>query len=271
MTRSNAVVLITGASSGFGQAMAQLLSERGYVVYGTSRKAAGDDALPYTMLRMDVTDSASVGDGIQQVMERENRIDVLINNAGIGVAGAFEDTSIEEAKRQFETNFFGIVRVTQEVLPHMRQRKTGMIINISSIGGLVGLPFQGFYSASKFAIEGLTESLRLEVAPFNIRVTNINPGDFHTRFTDNRVVTQKALEGAYSDRFKQVLAIYEEDEIKGAKPAVLAERVEKVIRKKSPKVRYLTGMLSQRIVTVLKPLMGSKGFELLMKGHYKIR
>ncbi|MBU3917995.1 SDR family oxidoreductase [bacterium] len=250
--------------------MARFLSEKGYIVYGTSRKIVDKNQFPFTTLVMDVTDSESIADGIKLILDKEKKIDVVINNAGIGIAGALEDMSIEEVTRQFDTNFFGIVRVIQTVLPHMRERKEGKIINISSIAGMIGLPFQSFYSASKFAIEGLTESLRLELEPFNIKVTNISPGDFHTSFTKNRVLAKKSADSVYSEQFKKTLAVYEHDELNGANPFVLARLVESVIREKSPRVRYLTGMVSQKIVTRLKPLFGSRTFELLMKIHCKI-
>jgi len=184
---SNQVVLITGASSGIGKTCATRLHERGYQVYGTSRSAPAPGAgkqssfqmppFPYKMLRMDVNDDKSVQDGVGAVLADAGRIDAAVNCAGFGIAGAVEDTSTEEAKAQLETNFFGTLRVCRAVLPIMREQGSGAIVNISSIAGLIGIPYQAMYSASKFAIEGMTEALRLEVKPFGIRVCLIEPGD----------------------------------------------------------------------------------------------
>ncbi|MGC8873617.1 MAG: SDR family NAD(P)-dependent oxidoreductase, partial [Chloroflexia bacterium] len=155
------VVLITGASSGIGLACARYLADRGYRVFGTSRHPEACPPEPFPMIQMDVCDDASVLRGVEAVRERAGRIDVLVNNAGIGYGGAIEDTSLEEAHRQFETNFFGALRLCRAVLPIMRAQGSGLIVNMSSIGGLIGLPFQGLYSATKFALEGMSEALRL--------------------------------------------------------------------------------------------------------------
>ena len=156
------VVLITGSSSGIGRACAELLAARGFRVYGASRRAV---EIPLVEpISMDVRDDASVRDAVAQVMAREGRIDIVVNNAGIAIAGAVEDTSIDEAREQFDVNFFGVMRVCRAALPALRNRQAGYIVNIGSIGGLVAIPYQGLYSASKFALEGLSESLRLEMS-----------------------------------------------------------------------------------------------------------
>ena len=170
------MVLVTGASSGIGLACADLLARRGFRVYGASRTATEPERA-FPSLRMDVDDDVSVAEGVARVLEREGRIDAAVNCAGFGIAGA---------KRQFETNFFGVLRVCRAVLPAMRERRAGTIVNVSSIAGLVPLPFQGFYSASKFALEGMSEALRMEVRPFGIRVVLVEPGDCRTHFTANR-------------------------------------------------------------------------------------
>jgi NAD(P)-dependent dehydrogenase (short-subunit alcohol dehydrogenase family) len=263
------VVLITGASSGFGRAIAERLSSTGMIVYGTSRRVT-DDGCPYRMIVMDVADEASIGTAVKSIVDREGRIDVVVNNAGVGVAGSIEDTSIEEAKLQFDTNFFGVVRVVQAVLPYMRERRRGRIINISSIGGLIGLPYQAFYSASKFALESLTESLRLELEPFGVDAVAIEPGDFKTGFTNNRIVAKAAAAGPYAKQFGKTLEVYAGDEINGADPELVAELVERVISVPAPKVRYLVGMTSQKAAAVLRRVVGSKLFEGLMRRHCRI-
>ncbi|MCY1065034.1 SDR family NAD(P)-dependent oxidoreductase [Nannocystis sp. RBIL2] len=186
--REGTVVLITGASSGFGEAAARLLAARGpYRVFGTSRRAAGDDTLGGAeMLPLDVRSDASVAACVDAVMQRAGRIDVLVNNAGYTLAGAVEETAIDEAKAQFDTNFFGMARMVRAVLPVMRAQGGGRIVNVSSLAGLVGVPFHAHDSASKFAIEGLSEGLRQEVRRFGIHVSLIEPGDFKTAGTAAR-------------------------------------------------------------------------------------
>ncbi len=265
------VVLITGASSGLGRAMAKHLSGAGFTVYGTSRKPAGGD-LPYSMIGMDVTDEKSVQEAVDRVLEAEGRIDVVVNNAGISVTGSIEDCSLEEARRQFETNFFGVLRVVRAVLPSMRERRSGKIINVGSIAGLIGLPFQGLYSASKFALEGLTEALRMEVAAFGIDVVNVDPGDFRTEMTENRILAAAATSqrSAYTAQLRRTLEGYERDERQGGDPIVVARLVERIIREPSPRVRYLVGALGQKAGPWLKPFLGSRLFERLMKRHSRI-
>src|SRR5512138_3104258 len=179
------VVFITGASSGFGKYTSSYLAHKGYIVYGTCRKTCEHDPA-VNMILMDVTDLHSVKRCIESVLEKEGRIDVLINNAGMHTGGAIEVAPYEDIRLQLETNVIGSINLIKEVLPSMRKQRKGTIMNVSSIGGLMGLPFQGIYSAGKFAIEGISEVLRMELRQFNIKVIVINPGDFHTNNTINR-------------------------------------------------------------------------------------
>jgi NAD(P)-dependent dehydrogenase (short-subunit alcohol dehydrogenase family) len=272
MNTTQSVVLVTGASSGFGRATAQRLVDAGMVVYGTSRKATdrSQESAALRMLAMDVCDDASVAEGVARIIAEQGRIDVVVNNAGISVCGSIEDTSIEEAQLQLDTNFFGALRVIRCVLPHMRRARRGKIINVSSIGGLMGLPFQGLYSASKFALEGLTEALRMEVKAFGVDVVNVNPGDFHTGMTSNRIFTQHAATRDYAEQLAATLAVYEHDEINGSDPVLVAELIEKLISTSSPKVRYLVGMRAQKAGAWLKRVVGSRSFERVMQQHCKI-
>ena len=180
------VVLITGVSSGFGKAISEILSANGYIVYGLSRRQAEDLKGSIKILKADVTDALSVKNAVSALLAREGKIDILINNAGMGISGSIEDCSHEDIHLQMSTNFLGYVNMIQSVLPSMRKQGEGTIVNISSIGGLMGLPYQGFYAASKFAVEGLSESLRMELIPYHIKVIVIQPGDFFTSFTANR-------------------------------------------------------------------------------------
>jgi len=272
---SRPVVLITGASSGFGRACADHLAQLGYRVYGTSRRAdfpEGSTEQSYPrMIPMDVCDDDSVRAAVDFVLNAEGRLDVVVNNAGLGMAGAVEDTSLEEAKALFETNFFGVHRVCRAVLPTLREQRSGLIVNISSIGGLIAIPFQGFYSASKFATEALTESLRMELMPFGIRVTMLEPGDFKTGFTDNRIfASQSSTNPTYQAPCQRAIAVMEHDEQHGAAPITLARMLATVIEKRSPRPRYVIGMLAQRLAVWLHRLLPNRLFERGVMAYYKV-
>ncbi len=261
------MVLVTGASSGIGACCAAFLAGRGYRVYGGSRGAI--TAQGVEPINLDVTDDGSVARGIETILAREGRLDVLVNNAGFGIAGAVEDTSIDEARAQFEVNFFGVLRMCRAVLPAMRQQSAGYIVNIGSIGGLIAIPFQGFYSASKFALEGLSEALRLEVRPFGIHVVLIEPGDHRTSFTQNRRSTRASAAGsAYQDRFQRSIARMASDEQSGPSPEGIARLLHKVVSHPHPRLRYTVGPAAQRAAVWLKRTMPYAVIEKIMRDHY---
>jgi len=274
------VVLITGVSSGFGKACAEYLHQRGYRVYGTSRRlskfpdvssATAEPPKEFKLIPMDVTSDEAVKQGIQWILESEGRLDIVVNNAGYGVAGAVEDTTIAEAKAQFETNFFGVVRICRAVLPIMRKQNSGYLITISSMGGLVGIPFQGFYSASKFAIEGLMESLRSEIRAYGVQVVLIEPGDFRTNFTANRRKIKAAEQSSvYETQFKKSLGVMEAEEMKGPLPEPIGPLVEKIVTTKAPLLRYMMGQVSQKVLVKLKKIAPSKIFEWLLMKYYQM-
>lgn len=262
-------ILITGTSSGFGRATADHFNELGYNVVGTSRNP---DTVQtnHRIIKLDVRDDESVNAAVDKAMEiMEGSIDVLVNNAGYTLSGPIEESTIKEAQDQLDTNFFGVVRMTKAVLPNMRKQEKGLIINISSLAGLVGMPFQGFYSASKFALEGYTEALRIETKPFGINVLNINPGDYKTEGIENRKITENLTE-VYESRFKHILGLYKKDELNGGNPKELAKFIEKLIKKEDNyKVRYLIGNLSQKGAVFLKRFISSRLFEKLLIDIYK--
>ncbi|MCP4005576.1 MAG: SDR family oxidoreductase [bacterium] len=269
------VILITGASAGFGKAGAEHLAALGHRVYGTSRRAAFPDSADAPpgplMLPMDVCDDESVRQAVDFVLKREGRIDVLVNNAGVGLAGAIEDTSVEEAKALFETNFFGVLRVCRAVLPSLREQRSGHIVNISSLGGLVTIPFQGFYSASKYALESMSDALRMELRSFGIRVTLLEPGDFKTGFTDSRVFSAASEEGsAYRESCTRAVAVMERDEQNGADPRQLAELLAKVIANPSPRNRYPIGPFVQRYGVAARRWLPSTILEKALRAIYRI-
>ena len=261
-SKQQRVVLITGASSGIGKACAEHLVRRGFHVFGAQRHAITDATDALENLTMDVDDEDSVNRAIQIVLEKTGRLDAVVNNAGFALMGSVEDTSIEEAKAQMETNFFGVLRVCRAVLPIMRQRQRGHIINISSLAGVLGLPFSGVYSASKFALEGMTESLRLEMRRFGVRVVLIEPGDFTTQLPmKRRIARASETNAAYGDAFTRMKAAQDKDEAKAPTPEPIALLVERILQSDNPAARYSIGMLGQRIVVPLKRLLPQRVFE----------
>jgi len=265
------VVLITGASSGFGEAIAVYLSRQGYKVYGTSRKSGTKcSSRSYEMIAMDVQNQVSVQEAIDQIVAQEGTIDVLINNAGISVISPLEETPLDMVDDIMNTNLYGVLRVCQAVLPVMRHQNSGLIINISSIGGLIGLPFRGIYSASKFALEGLTESLSMEVKPFGISVCLIEPGDFKTSITQNRLDISLAQNSVYQ-RTCQDLAEVADQQIQNApSPDIMGPFINNIIEAKKPKLRYKIGSFSEKISPVLKKFLPDRWFEKIILYFYKL-
>lgn len=262
------VVLVTGASSGIGRAIALFLSEQGYRVYGTSRKPrTSSDETSFQMIPLDVTDEKSVQHAVDMVVQKEGSIDILINNAGMGIAGPVEETKPEEAYRQFDTNFFGVLRMCRAVVPIMRRQKHGMIINIGSVAGLVSIPFQAMYSASKYAVEAMTEALRIEVKPFGIRVALVEPGDTKTGFTDNRIFTEAARNSSYGERFAKSIQAMAVSEQKGPNPMVVAKVVARVMKRHNPPVRVIVG-LDYKLVGFLKRVLPARLVEFIVTKLY---
>jgi NAD(P)-dependent dehydrogenase (short-subunit alcohol dehydrogenase family) len=241
------IALVTGASSGIGQATAELLAKAGYKVYGTSRRRGDASAHAFEMLPLDVTSDASVDAAVGRLMQLEGRIDLLVNNAGFGVAPAgAEESSIEQARLIFDTNFFGLLRMTRAVLPPMRQQGAGRIINIGSVLGFLPMPYGALYAATKHAIEGYSESLDHELRTRGIRVSIIEPAYTKTPFDANFLEPDAKLEAyrevraAVNQRVKEVMATAE-------LPGVVAEVVLKAASAARPKLRYTAGALASRL------------------------
>lgn len=267
----NKVILITGISSGFGKYTSSYLAGKGYRVYGTCRNACEYDPL-VKMINMDVTDLNAVKSCVKQVLEAEGRIDVLINNAGMHTGGAIEVAPYQDIRLQIETNVIGALNLIKEVLPALRKQGNGTIMNISSIGGLMGLPFQGIYSAGKFAIEGISEVLRMELRQFNIKVIVINPGDFHTKNTINRKsFLAPDPDKVYDEQFRKTISIIESDENGGWKPEIMARRIYKILGKKRPSNRYVIASFEQKLAVWLKRILPGSWFDAILRGHYGIK
>jgi len=265
------VIFITGVSSGLGKHTAEYLAQNGFTVYGSSRKGNQIDGgvIP---LKMDVTDVKSIHEAINTILEKEGKIDVLINNAGMGISGAIEEATTEEIKLQMDTNFLGMIHIIQAVLPAMRHHGCGTIINMSSLGGICALPFQGFYCASKYAIVGFSDSLRMELKPFNIKVVVVEPGDFHTNFTANRMIQEKAKKDSpYEAQFSKTMKIIEKDETGGLHPDILAHKIFKIIKSKNPCQVYVVSSFEQRLVPYIKRLFPNKWFYSIIGSHYGVK
>ena len=263
------VILITGISSGFGLETARLLSQEGHTVYGTVRREV--EPLPKVhYLKVDVRDRQAVADAIGQVVAQEGRIDVLVNNAGMGIGGPVEFATEEEIREQMDANFMGLVHFVTAVLPYMRAQGKGKIIALSSIGGLMGLPFQGFYSASKFAIEGYCEALRLETRAMGVTVTVIRPGDFSTGFTGSRKKTANAEALQVYKTYAESMGKVEHDETGGLKPQVLAQKISKIIRKQHPRYGYVVASFEQRLSVLLKRMLPASWFARILGSYYKL-
>jgi short-subunit dehydrogenase len=266
------IILITGISSGFGKQTAELLATNGHIVYGTVRKEAATSNL-VNVIKMDLIDTASINRAVETVLQKEGKIDVLINNAGMHTGGPIETSPIEIIKLQMDTNFLGMVHLTRAVLPALRKQGGGLIINFSSIGGLIGLPFQPFYSASKFAIEGFSEALRMELKQFNIKVVVINPGDFHTSNSANRrnFLAPTGTSDPYGVQFSKTLVKIEKDEAKGGAPEVLARKIVGIVECKNPKQRYIIASFEQRLSVVLKYILPGSLFRRIIEDYYGIK
>lgn len=218
---------------------------------------------------MDVREESQVRAAVNGLMKREGRLDVVVNNAGIAFAGAVEDTSIEEAREQFDVNFFGALRVCRAVLPILRRQRSGWVVNIGSIGGLVAIPYQGLYSASKFALEGLSESLRLEVRQFGVRVVLIEPGDHRTGLTGNRRGTAASESNpAYREPFGRAVRRMAADEQGGPEPEAVARLLHRIVNRSHPRLRYTVGPVPERAAVWLKRLLPYAVLERVMGAYY---
>jgi short-subunit dehydrogenase len=263
------VVLITGASSGVGQATARLLAQQGHKVFGTSRAPTSAEAVAnLTMVALDVRSDASVAACVNAVSSQGGRVDVLVNNAGYELGGALEEHSIDEAKAQFETNFFGVVRMTKAVLPLMRRQKQGQIVNISSLSGLSPIPFMGMYSASKFAVEGYTEALHLELKPLNIHVSQIEASFLKSPMMDKRQVAAERI-GDYEPWRQRAFKAIRDAEEKGLQPERVAEAVSKILANRAPRLRYLVGGQAN-VVSRLKRFFPERAFEMGARSTFKL-
>ena len=246
------VAVVTGSSSGIGYEISLMLARNGFLTYATMRNlnkseniksVASKENLPIRINQLDVTDDVSVKDAVQAILSETGRIDVLVNNAGYVLSGAFEDLAMDEIKTQYDTNVFGLIRTTQAVLPIMRRQKSGIIVNISSGAGRFGYPAQSAYISTKFAVEGLSESMSYELEPFGIKVVVVEPGVIRTKIVNGMVIAKKSQDpnSPYLQIIQKMATVLENMMENGSPPDLVAKVVLNAVTNESPTLRYLAG------------------------------
>lgn len=264
------VVLITGGSSGIGKSIGEYLADKGYTVYGTSRFPENYTESKFPLIKLDVTQLSSITACVSELISKTTQIDVLVNNAGVGITGPLEEIPMEEMKRNFETNLFGPINMINAVLPYMRSKKTGQILNITSIAGYMGLPFRGVYSASKGALELITESYRMELKTFNITMSNIAPGDFATNIAAGRYHAPLLEDSPYKVPYGTTLRLMDSHVDSGKNPLLMAQVIHKIITSKYPRIHYKVGAFLQKFSVVLKRILPDLWYEKLLSSFYNI-
>jgi NAD(P)-dependent dehydrogenase (short-subunit alcohol dehydrogenase family) len=264
------VVLITGGSSGIGKAIGDFLFHKGFTVYGTSRNPEKVSNSLFPLIALDVRNADSIHSAVATLVETTGRLDIVINNAGVGITGPLEEIPMEEIKNNFETNFFGPIEVMKAVLPQMRSQQSGLIINITSIAGYMGLPYRSVYSASKGALELITEALRMEVKSFGIQIANVAPGDFATNIAAGRFHAPVVKGSDYETVYGNVLQTMDAHVDSGSNPNEMAEAVYQIILNPNPKIHYKVGAFMQKFSIVLKRILPDKVYEKMLMNHYKL-
>lgn len=264
------VVLITGGSSGIGKAIGEFLFHKGFTVYGTSRNPEKVPNSIFPLIALDVRNQESVQHAVAEVISISKRIDVVINNAGVGITGPIEETPTNEMRNNFETNFFGPIEVIKTVLPQMRAQKSGLIINVTSIAGYMGLPYRGIYSASKGALQLVSEALSIEVKSFGINIVNIAPGEFATDIASHRYHAPIIEGSVYKNAYENTLDMINSHMHNGDNPDDLAEVVYQIINNKNPKLHYKVGAFIQKFSIVLKRILPDRIYESMLMNHYKL-
>lgn len=264
------VVLITGGSSGIGKSVGEYLTQKGFIVYGTSRNPENYTESKFSLLKLDVKKANTITNTVKTIIKTQGKLDILINNAGAGITGPIEEIPEAEIKANFDTNFFGPINVIKAVLPQMRKQQSGLIINVTSIAGYMGLPYRGIYSASKGALELLTEAFRMELKAFNISMTNVAPGDFATNIAAGRYHAPLLNDSPYKKSYGKTLELMNDHVNSGSNPNMMAEAIFKIINKKNPKGHYKVGEFMQKFSVVLKRILPDKVYEKLLMNHYKL-
>ncbi|MFC2124586.1 SDR family oxidoreductase [Bacteroidota bacterium] len=261
------VIIITGASSGIGLSVATYLSKVGYKVYGASRSAQSNS--DFEVVQMDVTNEDMIHDVVDRILTKEGRIDGLFNNAGLGSMGAIENTPIDDIEKTYDTNFYGVVRTCQAVLPTMRKQGSGHIINMSTLGSTVGLPFRGTYCSSKAAVDMITEALRLEVKRFGINVSLVHPGDVNTNIGSRRIVSCDENDEVYGKMFTNTVKQLNGYVKIGLSPDSFGPLIHKILKSKHARRNYYTGRFPEKLGVFLKKTLPDYLWEPIVMGYYK--
>lgn len=262
------VILITGASSGIGKAIGDLLCNKNFKVYGTSRDPSKYIDSNFQLLSLNVNNSVSIDKCIDEIIKIEGSIDVLINNAGVGITGPLEEIPEIEIENNFKTNFFGPLNIIKKVLPIMRSKKSGLIINITSLAAYVGTPYRSVYSASKAALDLVSETLNMETKPFNIKVVTVAPGEFSTNIASRRYHASSEKSSPYYFNYSKALRLMNNHVDSGADPKLIGKLIFKIINSKNPKKKYIAGSFIEKIAPYLKLLLPQKVFENLIMRSY---
>ena len=262
------VILITGASSGIGKAIGDLLCNKNFKVYGTSRDPSKYINSNFQLLGLNVNNPASINKCIDEIIKIEGSIDVLINNAGVGITGPLEEIPEIEIENNFKTNFFGPLNIIKKVLPIMRSKKSGLIINVTSLAAYVGTPYRSVYSASKAALDLVSETLNMETKPFNIKVVTVAPGEFSTNIASRRYHASSEKSSPYYFNYSKALKLMNDHVDGGADPKLIGKLILKIINSKNPKKKYIAGSFVEKIAPYLKLLLPQKVFENLIMRSY---
>ena len=262
------VILITGASSGIGKAIGDLLCNKNFKVYGTSRDPSKYIKSNFQLLGLNVNNPASINKCIDEIIKIEGSIDVLINNAGVGITGPLEEIPEIEIENNFKTNFFGPLNIIKKVLPIMRSKKSGLIINVTSLAAYVGTPYRSVYSASKAALDLVSETLNMETKPFNIKVVTVAPGEFSTNIASRRYHASSEKSSPYYFNYSKALKLMNNHVDEGADPKLIGKLILKIINSKNPKKKYIAGSFVEKIAPYLKLLLPQKVFENLIMRSY---
>lgn len=265
------VIFITGASSGIGKAIGEYLTGKGYQVFGTSRNPQKIKNSAFPLLAMDVNNNTSINTVISEIIQQTGKIDVVINNAGVGITGPVEETPDSEIIKAFRTNYLGPINVIKTVLPQMRKQGYGHIINITSIAGYMGLPYRGIYSSTKAALEITIEAMRMETRQFGVKMTNVAPGDFATNIASGRYHAPVLENSPYKKAYGNTLEMMNEHVDKGLDPKKMATVVHQIIEAENPRIHYKVGAPMQKFSIVLKRILPDKIYENLLLNHYKLK
>lgn len=263
------VILITGASSGIGKSISLFLTNKGFKVYGTCRDPNKYNILEFELLKCDINSQIEIEDTVKYILNIENRIDVLINNAGIGIIGPLEETSEFDIKTAFQTNLLGPIAIIKECIPSMRKHNEGLIINITSVLGYFGIPFRGVYCATKSSLEIIGEVFSMELKKFNINVVNVAPGDFKTDIVSRRIDSKSNNFSNYSKEYSKSLKSANRHVKNAMSPEIVSKLIYEIINSKNPNIHYKVGQFIQKFSIVLKMILPDRLFEKILLNYSK--